>query len=575
MSSAAAPTLVNPYERKGILDWLTTVDHKKIGLMYFWFALIMGLVGGGFAGAIRLQLMAPEAVWENFNAARIAGSLEANSSFFSDNRIAFNRMTTMHASVMIFAVIIPAFAAFANYVVPLMLGARDMAFPKLNAFAFWLLIPAGLMMMASFFVEGGAAASGWTAYPPLSLQSAGNPGQDMWVLAVHMAGLSSILGAINFIVTITNMRAPGMTWMKLPLFAWATYITSIIQLIATPVLGAAVTMILLDRNFGTGFLDATKGGDPLLYQHIFWFYSHPAVYIMILPGFGAVSHILTAFSAKRVFGYTAMVYSVASIAVLGFLVWAHHMFSVGMPTWAQAFFMYASMAIALPTGIKIFSWLATLWGGSIRFTTAMLYALGFIALFVLGGFGGLILALVPIDIQLHDSYFVVGHFHYTLVGGSLMLILGMTYYWWPKMTGRYLNEVAGKIGFVLMFFGIFIAFGTMHISGALGMARRIPIYREEFLELNHITTGGYLLTAVAALIVFISIVMSYFKRPTAKGDAWEVNEMQRSFEWATTSPPPVYNYENVPPIPVTDPHLHPVDEDKLLADGADKGAAPH
>lgn len=549
----------------GILDWLTTVDHKKIGLMYFWFALIMGIVGGGFAGAIRLQLMSPESVWENFNAARVAGSVEATSSWFADNRLAFNRMTTMHASVMIFTVIIPAFAAFANYVVPLMLGARDMAFPKLNAFAFWLLIPAGLLMMASFFVEGGAAATGWTAYPPLSLQDAGNPGQDMWVLAIHMAGLSSILGAVNFIVTITNMRAPGMSWMKLPLFAWATYITSIIQLVATPVLGAAVTMILMDRNFGTGFLDTTRGGDPVLYQHIFWFYSHPAVYIMILPGFGAVSHILTAFSAKRVFGYVAMVASIASIAVLGFLVWAHHMFSVGMPTWAQAFFMYASMVIAVPTGIKIFSWLATLWGGKIRFTTAMCYSLGFISLFILGGFGGLILALVPVDIQLHDTYFVVGHFHYTLVGGSLMLIFAMTYYWWPKMTGRYLGEVSGKIGFVLMFFGIFIAFGTMHISGALGMARRIPIYREEFISLNHITTFGYLLTAIAALIVFFSICASYFRRPSAPDDAWGVNDLQRSFEWATTSPPPPYNYEQVPPIPVSDPHLHPSEEDAIAA----------
>jgi cytochrome c oxidase subunit 1 len=551
----------------GILDWLTTVDHKKIGLMYFWYALIMGIVGGWLAGQVRWQLMTPEAVWENFNAARVSGTLDQLSYMFSENRDKFNQMTTMHASVMIFAVIIPAFAAFGNYVVPMMIGARDMAFPKLNAFAFWLLVPAGLLMLGSFWVDGQAAASGWTAYPPLSLQDAGEPGQDMWILAVHMAGLSSILGAINFIVTITNMRAPGMTWMKLPLFAWATYITSVIQVIATPVLGAAVTMVLLDRNFGTGFLDTTRGGDPVLYQHIFWFYSHPAVYIMILPGFGAVSHILTAFSKKRVFGYPAMVVSIASIAVLGFMVWAHHMFSVGMPTWAQAFFMYASMAIGLPTGVKVFSWLATIWGGQIRFTTAMCYALGFISLFVLGGFGGLILAIVPVDIQLHDTYFVVGHFHYTLVGGSLMLILASTYFWWPKMTGRFLNETAGKIGFVFMFFGILIAFGTMHISGALGMARRIPIYREEFLTLNHITTGGYLLTAIAAIIIFFSILLSYLKRPTAEGDAWGVNDLQQSFEWATTSPPPPYNFETVPPIPVTDQSHHP-DEDHKASDNA-------
>ncbi|MFW5845064.1 MAG: cytochrome c oxidase subunit I, partial [Planctomycetota bacterium] len=422
------------------------------------------------------------------------------------------------------------------------------------AFAFWLLIPAGIMALGGFMVEGGAAASGWTAYPPLSLQGAGsNPGQDMWVLAVHFYGMSSILGAINFIVTVANMRAPGMGWMKLPLFAWATFFTSIIQLIATPVLGAAVTLVLLDRNFGTGFLSASLGGDPVLYQHIFWFYSHPAVYIMILPGFGAVSHILTAFSGKRVFGYPAMVASIGSIAFFGFLVWAHHMFTVGLPTWLQSFFMLASFAIAVPTGIKVFSWLATIWCGRIRFTTAMCYALGFISLFVLGGFGGLILAIVPVDTQLHDSYFVVGHFHYTLVGGSLMLILASTYFWWPKMSGRFLNERAGKWGFWLMAIGIFITFGTMHISGMLGMPRRIAIYREEFMVLNHITTFGYILTAIAALIVFGSIVASLLRgRDTEEDDPWQINDVQRSFEWATSSPPPPYNFEQVPPIPPTD-----------------------
>lgn len=549
----------------GVMEWLTTVDHKKIGLMYFWFALIFGLVGGALAGAIRIQLMAPGAVWEHFQAAKVFPDQVSYWSWFSESRAVFNQMTTMHASVMIFFVIMPAFAAFANYVVPLQIGARDMAFPKLNAFAFWLLIPAAFLMVTSFMVEGGAAQTGWTAYPPLSLVSSG-PGQDMWILGVHLAGLSSILGAINFIVTITNMRAPGMGWGKIPLFAYSIYFTSIIQLIATPVLGAAITMVLLDRNFGTGFLDTARGGDPVLYQHIFWFYSHPAVYIMILPGFGAISHVFAAFASKRIFGYTGMVIAIGCIAVLGFMVWAHHMFAVGMPTWMNAFFMLASLAIGVPTGIKVFSWLATLWGGTIRFTTAMCYALGFISLFVIGGFSGLILALQPVDIQLHDTYFVVGHFHLVLVGGSLMLILSSTYFFWPKMTGRFLNETWGKVGMVLMWVGSFIAFGAMHISGAMGMARRIPLYREEFTGLNHLTTFGYFLTAIAALIVFISLVESLLRKREAADDAWGINDIQQDFVWATSSPPPPYNFAQVPPIPVTDPRK-PLDEQDQAGHG--------
>ena len=536
----------------GVMDWLTTVDHKKIGLMYFWLVLLMGLFGGALAGLIRVQLATPGAVWEAVQAAQLAGT-ELPFNLYSENRHLYNQILTMHASVMIFFVIIPGLVAFANYIVPLMIGARDMAFPKMNAFGFWLLIPSAILMMASFFVQGGAAASGWTAYPPLSIVGAGsNPGQDMWIMGVHLAGVSSILAGINFIVTIANMRAPGMTWMKMPLFVWATFFTSIIMLLGTPVLAAAVTMVLMDRNFGTSFCIASMGGDPVLYQHIFWTYSHPAVYIMILPAFGAISHIVAAFSSKRVFGYAGMVIAIGSITGLGFMVWAHHMFSVGMPTMLQAYFMYASLLIGVPTGIKVFSWLATMWGGTIRFTTPMLYSIGFISLFTMGGFGGLILAMTPTDISLHDTYFVVGHFHMVLVGGSTMALFAMTYFWWPKMTGRMLGEGWGKFGFWMMFLGVFLTFFAMHFSGASGMARRIPVYFADFKLSNQVTTIGYVFTAISSLVLFFQVVGSYFRKADCGSDPWKINDIQRGFEWATSSPPPVYNFEVVPPIPVVD-----------------------
>lgn len=544
--------LIHIQRYTGVMDWLTTVDHKKIGLLYFWFTLFMGIVGGALSGLIRFHLAMPGATIEAIQHAHLHGT-DVAVNLFSENRHAYNQVMTMHASVMIFFVIIPAFAAFANYLVPLMIGARDMAFPKMNGFAFWLLVPAALLMFTSFFTAGGSAAAGWTSYPPLALENAGvNPGQDMWILGVHLAGLSSILGAINFIVTVANMRAPGMGWLQMPLLVWAVFITSLITLTATPVLGSAVTMLLMDRNFGTTFLIASKGGDPLLYQHIFWFYSHPAVYIMILPGFGGISHIFAAFSRKRVFGYFAMVLAIGVIGIIGFSVWAHHMFSVGMPTGLQAFFMYMSFLIGVPTGIKIFSWLATMWGGTIRFTVAMKFACGFISLFTLGGFGGLILALVPVDISLHDTYFVVGHFHFTLVGGSVMLLFGMTYFWWPKMSGRMLDEKVGTLVFWLMFIGVLVAFSTMHISGMLGMARRISVYYEDFRRLNEITTLGYVLSMLGSVIFVGQLVLSYRKPKVTENDPWKINDLQGGLEWATSCPPPVYNFEVVPPIPIVD-----------------------
>jgi cytochrome c oxidase subunit I len=538
----------------GVMDWLTTVDHKKIGLLYFWLALFMGVVGGALSGLIRIHLAMPGAVLETLQSARLLGNAMP-PAIFSDG-LAYNQVLTMHASVMLFFVLIPSWAAFGNYLVPIMIGARDMAFPKMNGFAFWLLIPASLLALGSFFVEGGSAAAGWTSYPPLSIQPKG-AGQDMWIMAVHLAGLSSILGSINFIVTTANMRAPGMRWFQMPLLVWAVFITSVIQLSATPVLGSAITMLLMDRNFGTSFLDATRGGDPVLFQHIFWFYSHPAVYIMILPGFGGISHIIAAFSQKRTFGYFGMVLAIGVIGILGFMVWAHHMFTVAMPANLQAYFMYASFGIGVPTGIKIFSWLATMWGGKIRFTTPMMFACGFLSLFTLGGFGGLILAITPVDYSLHDTYFVVGHFHFTMVGGSIMLIFGMTYFWWPKFYARMLDQKflgleVGTYVFWLMFLGIGIAFMTMHFSGMAGMARRTAWYYSDFILLNHITTGGYLMAMLGALIFVAQLFHSFTKPKITENDPWKINDLQGGFEWATTCPPPVYNFEHVPPIPIVD-----------------------
>jgi len=538
----------------GIMDWLTTVDHKKIGLMYFWFTVTMGIVGGALAGLIRFQLATPGAVIETLQAAHLAGGPEPFSLFSNGGGIfgdqdRFNQMVTMHASVMIFFTIIPGFIAFMNYIVPLMVGARDMAFPKMNAFGFWLLIPSAMLMLSSFFVQGGAAASGWTAYPPLSILGHGTkPGQDMWVMGVHLAGVSSILAAINFIVTIASLKV--MKWRDLPLFAWATLFVSIMALIATPVLAAAVTMVLLDRNFNTTFTIASQGGDPILYQHIFWFYSHPAVYIMILPGFGGISHVIAAFSRKRVFGYLGMVLATGSITALGFVVWAHHMFVVGMPTWMQYYFQVASLAIGVPTGIKVFSWLATMWGGTIRMTVSMMFACGFLCLFVLGGFGGLILALTAVDYTLNNTYFVVGHFHMVLVGGSVMLLFSMTYFWWPKMSGHFLSERLGKWVFWLMFIGVFIAFFAMHISGANGMARRIAVYYSDFRFSNYLTTVGYLMTFTSACLFFGDLIYSYRRPKITVDDPWQINDIQQSFEWATSCPPPVYNFAKVPPIPI-------------------------
>lgn len=530
------PAISRNVEYKGILRWLTTVDHKLIGVMYLWLSLFAAVVGGAIAGGIRAQLAFHEGITIGGETVRVM-SPEL-----------YNQFIGMHATFMLFFAIIPAFAGFGNYFVPILIGARDMAFPKLNAFAFWVLPPAMILMLLSF--AWGSTGAGWTAYPPLSTAAySPQAGMDMWIFGIHLAGISSIFGALNFIVTISNMRAPGMRWFKMPMFCWATLVTSWLQLIGTPVLAGAVTMLLTDRLFDTGFFNPAKGGDPLLYQHLFWFYSHPAVYIMILPGFGMISHIFAAFAHKQIFGYKGMVYATAFIGIIGFLVWGHHMFSAGMEPWLRAYFGFMTMIIAVPTGVKIFSWLATLWGGSIEFTVPMMYALAFLALFTIGGVSGVFLSNVPFDIQVHDSYFVVAHFHYVLFGGSMMTILGGLYYWFPKMSGRFLSERLGKWIFWLIFIGMNMTFMPMHWLGIAGMARRIYTYRPEFEALNLFISVGYLFTLVGGILLVGNIFYTLMaKKRTLGPDPWNVNKTQNTFDWMTTSPPVPHNFDRVPKV---------------------------
>jgi len=513
----------------GALDWLTTTDHKKIGIMYIVFALLNGWLGGSLAGMIRLNLYNP------------------NWHIFSPEL--YNQLMTMHATIMIFLTLMTAFSGFGNYLVPLMIGARDMAFPKLNAFAFWLMIPAALMLYGSFFVVGGAAAGGWWSYPPLSTaQFSAGHGEDLWIMAIILLGISSIMGAINFLVTVIDMRAPGMTWMKVPLFVWSWVVTAWMLVLAVPVLSGAMFMLLSDRWLNTGFYRPALGGDPLLYQHLFWFFGHPEVYIMILPGFGMVSHIIPSMARKKLFGYKGMVAALWAIGVIGFMVWAHHMFTAGISAQARVWFSMASMAISVPTGVKIYSWLASVWGGVIRFSTAMKFAMGFIFTFVLGGLSGLLLAVVPFDIQVHNTYFVVAHFHYVLVGGSVMTLFAGTYFWFPKMTGRMLSEKMGSWVFWLFFIGMNWVFMPMHLLGIEGMSRRIASYRPEFAPLNQFISLGFPFMLLAGLIFTYSMYKAVKGPKNAGADPWNSNPIEQHLEWETDSPPPAYNFAELPEI---------------------------
>jgi cytochrome c oxidase subunit 1 len=505
--------------------FIFNTDHKVIGIQYLVLSFTFFLIGGALAELIRTQLASP------------------TNQLITGSR--YNMVLTLHGTIMIFLWIIPAFTGLSNYVIPLMIGANDMAFPRLNALSFWMLIPGGLLMMASFAV--GGAESGWTAYAPLSVTTP--VGQTIWAVALQFIGFSTIFGAINFLVTIFNMRVPSMSLTRMPLLAWAVAATSIIIVLGTPVLSGALLMLIVSRIFGAQFFTPGGGGNPLLWQNLFWFYSHPAVYIMILPGFGIISEVLPAFSRKPIFGYKLIAFSSMAIAIFGFLVWAHHMFTSGMDPFLRVPFMITSMIIAVPTGVKIFSWLGTIWGGKLRFTTSMTFAVAFISMFVIGGLSGIFLASVPIDIHVQDTYFVVAHLHYVLFGGSVMALFAGVYYWFPKITGRMLDERLGQVHFWLTFLGFNLTFFPQHFAGLQGMPRRVFTYAPEFTALNLMSTIGSFFVAIAVLPFLFNALRSLWRGKVAGPNPWRAFGL----EWTLSSPPPVHNFPT-PPVVDGDPY---------------------
>ena len=512
--------------RAGLYEWLTTTDHKKIGILYTFNSLLLFLVGGALALAVRTELAQP--------------GLQVM------DETTYNQMFTMHASVMIFWVVIPFLAGFGNYLVPLMIGAPDMAFPRINALSFWLLPISALIAMSGFLFEGGAAQEGWTAYSPLAQeQYSAGIGLDLWIIALLLVGTSSILGAVNFLVTIFKMRAPGMTLFRMPIFVWTILVTSVLVLMGTPVLTSALVMLYIDRNFGGAFFNtALEGGNAILWQNVFWFYSHPAVYIMILPAMGIISEVLPTYSRKPLFGYKAFVFATAAIGALGFSVWAHHMFTTGAVY--LPFFSFMTFLIAVPTGVKMFNWIATMFRGKLSFTTSMLFAVGFLSMFLIGGINGAFLASVPVDYHVHATYWIVAHIHYVLFGGSIMGVFAGLYYWWPKMFGRRLNETLGKVHFILIFIGMNLTFFPMHLLGTSGMTRRIADYSATagWNDLNLWATIGGFTIAVGMLPFLWNIFTSLRGGEPAGDDPWEGSTL----EWATSSPPPPWNFDSLPPI---------------------------
>jgi len=523
--------------------WFLSTNHKDIGTLYILFAIMAGIIGGAFSGFIRWELMHPGI--QVFKDNGILGS-----GLFA-GRNGYNAMVTAHGLIMIFFMVMPAMiGGFGNWFVPIMIGAPDMAFPRMNNISFWLLVASFGLLVSSMFVDGGSGkgfGGGWTLYPPLSTVGHPGPAMDLAILSIHLAGASSILGAINFITTIFNMRAPGMTLHRMPLFVWSILVTVFLLLLSLPVLAGAITMLLTDRNFGTHFFDPAQGGDPLMFQHLFWFFGHPEVYILILPGFGIISQVVSTFSRKPVFGYLAMAYAMVAIGFLGFVVWAHHMYETGIPLNLQAYFEAATMVIAVPTGIKIFSWIATMWGGSIDFKTPMLFAIGFIFLFTVGGVTGVMLANAGIDYSLHDTYYVIAHFHYVLSLGAVFAIFAGFYYWFEKMWGVKYNEILGAAHFWLMFIGVNVIFFPQHFLGLQGMPRRQIDYAVAFEKWNHLSSVGYMITLAAMAVFFIMLAESAIRRRAAEANPW--GEGATTLEWTLSSPPPFHQFNELPHIP--------------------------
>jgi cytochrome c oxidase subunit 1 len=526
--------------------WFMSTNHKDIGTLYLIFAITAGILGGAISGLMRLELAEPGVQYLQSWASMIGGS----AATFDEGLHFWNVLITAHGLIMVFFMVMPAMiGGFGNWFVPIMIGAPDMAFPRMNNISFWLLPPAFLLLLGSAFVPGGVgngAGVGWTVYAPLSTTGATGPAVDMAIFALHMAGASSILGAINFITTIFNMRAPGMTLHKMPLFVWSILVTAFLLLLALPVLAGAITMLLTDRNFGTHFFDPAGGGDPLLYQHLFWFFGHPEVYIMSLPGFGMVSQVIATFSRKPVFGYLGMAYAMVAIGVIGFVVWAHHMFAVGLDVNTKMYFTAATMVIAVPTGIKIFSWIATMWGGSLTFETPMLWALGFIFMFTVGGVTGVVLANGGVDTYFHDTYYVVAHFHYVLSLGAVFSLFAGFYYWFAKMSGRMYNELLGQLHFWFFFIGVNVLFFPMHFLGLDSMQRRVNDYADAYAYWNHVASIGYVIMAVGMVFFFVNVIVSMFAGRKAPANPW--GEGATTLEWTLSSPPPFHQFETLPVI---------------------------
>ncbi len=527
MATIASARRAAPPQPTGVMAWLTTVDHKKIGILYVITTFSFFVAGVILAQVLRLETSTP-------------GEQLVNAS-------QYNQLFTMHGSTMIFLFVIPMLAGLANYVVPLQIGARDMAFPRLNMLSYWLLLFGGLTMYAGFLVDGGPATAGWTNYVPLSgKQYSPGVGTDLWLLAVAMVGTSSLIGGVNFIVTILKLRAPGMTLMQMPLFTWTVLVMAFMILFATPILTGAGFMLLADRNLGTEFFNPAAGGDPVLWQHLFWFYSHPAVYIIVLPAMGIISEVIPVFSRKPLFGYTSMVIATIAIGAQGFATWAHHMYTIGLPPELEAFFVLTTMIIAVPTGIKIFNWVFTMIGGSLEFTTPMLYAVGFLTTFIMGGITGVFQAILPIDEIVADSMWLVGHLHYAVFGGGGFGIFAGLYFWWPKMFGYKLDERLGKIQFWTLFIGFHITYFPMHILGLQGMPRRIFDYTDDrgWTDLNQLSAVGGVIMGISVLILVYNMIQSARRHEPAGNDPWQADTL----EWITTSPPPDYNFETIPVV---------------------------